>query len=230
MRRILVIIGILVLFGLICQAFSEDIIVNSPWVYPATETPGTGPYTVLLDAGFNSINLVLWNHDNNYDFVNGKFVIAIKFGLSQVTINDISLTFDTEDLSGTTKPGDFPPGSIFPCPWKQYNVGTNLTDWQSSIGWQGPGDTSGIQVNINITVTGDPVNVKLYFLAWGYKAKSKGLQYTDTPYSEITATYPPPPPPRIPEVPMGSVMATGTMIAAFGAYFGLRKRKLPLKL
>jgi hypothetical protein len=46
-----------------------------------------------------------------------------------------------------------------------------------------------------------------------------------------TTAYPThgPPPHVIPEVPMGPVMATVSMIAAFGVYFGLRKRKLQLR-
>lgn len=201
---------------------------NSPWVYPTTQANPTTTeyYQTPIAEGPNTIQLVIWNHDQNYDFVNGKFIIAIKTGLSQVTIDSVSLTFGTEDLTGTTHPGDFPPGDIFPCPWKQYDIGTTLTDWASPDGWQGLGDPSGINLTITMTVTGNPLNVKLYFLAWGYKDAPQGLKYTDTPYSHVTETSSRPPN-EVPEVPMGPVVATASMIAAFGAYFGIRKRRTP---
>jgi hypothetical protein len=206
----------------------ETILENSPWVYPTTEANPTTTeyYKVLLTGGYNQINLVLWNHDHQYDFVLGKFVIAIKSGVDQITINSINLTFDTADLSGTSRPDSMPWDGIFPCPWKQYNVGINLTERQYNDGWHGAGDPSGIQVTIEITVNTNPANVHLYFVAWGYNKKDDGnLDWTKTPYSHITETFPPPPH-VIPEVPVGSVMAASSMMVALGAYFGLRKRRI----
>jgi hypothetical protein len=58
----------------------------------------------------------------------------------------------------------------------------------------------------------------------GYAAAGPGIG------TGPTTAYPtrPPPPHVIPEVPLGSVMATVSMIIAFGAYFGLRRRKRQL--
>jgi hypothetical protein len=198
---------------------------NSPWVYPTTEASPTTTsyYKTLLTPGLNHITLVLWNHDNNYDFVNGKFVIVIKSGLAPITINSISLAFDTENLTANAiQPGQLPNGGIFPCPWKQYNVGTTLTDWQSPNGWQGTSDSSGIQVNVDVTVIGDPASVHLYFMAWGYKSSG---QYTDSPYSHITDTFSPPTQ-QVPEVPLGPIIATVSMIAAFGVFYGFKKQRI----
>jgi hypothetical protein len=202
------------------------IVENSPWVYPTTEASPTTTsyYKTLLTTGPNHITLVLWNHDNNYDFVNGKFVIAIKSGLAQITSSSVNLGFDTQDLTGTTSPtgSSLPPGGIFPCPWKQYNVGTTLTDWQSPNGLQGTGDSSGIQVNVDVTAIGDPASVHLYFMAWGYKSNG---QYTDSPYSHITDTFSPPNQ-QVPEVPLGPIIATVSMVAAFGVFYGFKKQGL----
>lgn len=214
------------IIALVSAVNAEEIVVNSPWVYPATEaTPTmTEYYVVPLSAGVNNINLILWNHDHNYDFINGKFIIAIKTGLAQVTIDSINLAFDTQDLTGTTHPGNFPPGSIYPCPWKQYNVNGTLTEWQNENGWQGQGDPSGMYVNITLTVTGNPLNVLLHFMSWGYKDMPQGPDYTDTPYSHLTSTFYRPPN-EVPEIPLGPVMATATMIIGFAAYAGIRKKK-----
>jgi len=205
----------------------DAILDNSPWVYPASETSPTTTsyYKVLLAGGSNEINLVLWNHDPNYNFTFGKFVIAIKSGIGQFTIDSINLAFDTEDLSGTTRPDSMPWGGIFPCPWKQYNVGINLTKRQYNDKWHGTGDPSGIQITIGITVNTDPANVHLYFVAWGYNLKDGNLDRTFSPYSHITETIPPPPH-EIPEVPLGSVIAAASMMLGVGAYLGLRKRKI----
>ncbi|NWG10440.1 hypothetical protein HXY33_01625 [Candidatus Bathyarchaeota archaeon] len=56
----------------------------------------------------------------------------------------------------------------------------------------------------------------------GYAASGNGIG------NGPTTAYPtcPPPDKVIPEVPLGPLMATTSMIVAFGAYFGLRKRKL----
>jgi len=214
------------IIALISAVNAEEIVVNSPWVYPVTETHPTFNeyYHVPIAAGVNNINLILWNHDHNYDFINGKFIIAIKYGLSQVTINSINLAFDTQDLTGTTHPGNLPPGGIYPCPWKQYNVNGTLTKWKSDKGWKGPGDTSGMYVNITLTITGNPLTVKLYFMSWGYKNKPQGPDYTDTPYSHLTTTYYRPHN-EVPETPLGPIMATATMIIGFAAYAGIRKKK-----
>jgi len=94
-------------------------------------------------------------------------------------------------LSGTSTAGSFPPGGIYPCPWKQYDIGITLASREYEDGWHGSGDASGIEVVISITVTGDPANVKLYFMAWGYDDHREGnLHYTDSPYSHITETIP----------------------------------------
>jgi hypothetical protein len=225
-RLLIGLVAFCLLFGFVCTAHSDS--GSVPWVYPSTVTdPTTTSYhLVLLNAGDNQIALILWDHTNNQDFVNGKFIIAIKSGLEQVTINSITLTFDTQNLTGTSTPGQFPPGGIFPCPWKQYNVGVNLTQRQDSNGWQGSGDTSGIQITIGITVSGDPAGVKLYFLVWGFTT-SHSYTYTDTPYSHITEASRPPEQ-YVPEVPLGPIMATISMVAAFGAYFGFKKHKIRL--
>jgi hypothetical protein len=71
-----------------------------------------------------------------------------------------------------------------------------------------PGDPSWTPV----TASGSPS---------GYAAAGPGIG------TGPTTAYPTngPPPPVIPEVPLGPVLATATMIGAFGAYAGIRKRK-----
>lgn len=198
----------------------------APWVYPEDEpSPSTTEYWVTpLDSGTNTINLVLWNHNNNKDFVNGMFVIAIKSGsvtIDSVKVNGTEVALDSE---GTGTPGHpFPPGGIFPCAWKQYPV-PDLDGWASDQGWQGAGDASGVPVEVTVTVNTSPFITKLYFLAFGYDVQATGgLQPSDTPYSHITTTYTPPEN-RIPEVPFGPIMAGTSMIVALAAYAVLRKR------
>lgn len=236
MKRIIAYIALAVVLALLvinsACAVEPVLEEESPWVYPASEPSPTTTsyYTVLLTGGYNEIHLILWNHDPNYNFTFGKFVIAIKSGLGDLSIDSINLAFDTEDLSGTTRPDTMPWGGIFPCPWKQYNAGINLTARQYNDGWHGTGDPSGIEVTIGITVNTDPASVHLYFVAWGYNLKNDGsLDRTFSPYSHITETFPPPPP-VIPEVPVGSVMAAASMMIAVGAYVGLRKRKNTIHL
>ncbi len=204
----------------------------APWVYPASEAnpTATAYWMTPLMPGTNTIRLVLWNHANKDNYVNGKFVIAIKSGLSQVTVDSVKvagvpLALAVEDLTGTTTPGHpFPPGGIFPSPWKQYNL-AGLTEWASTDGWQGLGDTSGVKVDVQVTVAGAPTNVQLYFLSWGYDQKSNGaLKTSDTPYSHMTQTY------SmslhvVPESPLGALTAVVSMLLAFGAYSIIRKRK-----
>ena len=196
----------------------------SPWVYPRDEPdPKTTEYwTVPLHGGYNKINLTLWNHDKNYDFTDGRFVVAIKSGLDTFTVN-VNLDFETEDLSGTTTPGQFPPGGIFPCPWKQYRVGVDLTKWQSENGWQGPGDPSGIEivVEVNIPYPNSALNIKLYFLAWGYRQGN----YVDTPYSHKTETMAVPPF-VISVTPYGAFAVFATMTVGL-TIFWIGKKKLP---
>lgn len=198
----------------------------APWVYPESEpSPTTTEYWVTaLPSGTSTINLVLWNHNNNKEFVNGMFVIAIKSGsvtIDSVKVNGTEVALDSE---GTGTPGHpFPPGGIFPCAWKQYPV-PDLDEWTSDLGWQGTGDGSGVPVEVTVTVNLSPFTTKLYFLAFGYDVQANGnSQPSDTPYSHITTTYPPPDN-RIPEVPFGTIIAIGSMLAAFVAYFALRKR------
>ena len=206
----------------------------APWVYPASESDPTGTsyWTQVLGSGTTTLSLVLWNHDKNDDFRYGNFVIAIKSGLSQVTIDSVkiggtTLSLDKQDVTTPyTTPGHpFPPGGIFPCPWKQYEV-PDLADWEKSSGWQGSGDDSGVQIDVTITVTGAPQTVKLYFLAWGYYREGSHWQKTDTPYSHITQTVPPVNH-SVPEVPLGTVIAGAIMAVGLVAYTGIRKRKTP---
>jgi len=181
---------ILLQVGFVYSAINIDL--KNPWIYPATiQDPTTSEnYTVPITSGVNNIDLIMWNNHPNWDFVSGKFVIAIKSGLAQVSINNVSLTKETEDLSGISTPGNFSLNSIFPCPWIQYNVSRYLADMRDPKGYQGVADTSGIQVSIQISVIGDPADVKLYFLAWGNKFTEDGLYYTDSPISHITETIP----------------------------------------
>lgn len=204
-----------------------------PWVYPASEVnpSGTDYWVTLLTAGENVFSLVLWNHANKDSYVNGKFVVAIKSGLSQVSVDSVKvagvpLALEVEDLTGATTPGHpFPSGGIFPCPWKQYAI-ANLTEWASPVGWQGLGDASGVNVEVQVTVSGVPASVQLYFLSWGYDQKSNGnLKESDTPYSKITQTYSVPLF-VVPESPLGALTAVGSMLLAFGAYSVVRKRKM----
>jgi hypothetical protein len=216
----------------ILMSFTVATVFAAPWVYPASETsPTTSEYWATpLTAGTYGIDLVVWNHANKatigpYVY----FVIAIKSGeiVTDFTINNVKVNnvpvpaaLITYDLSGTTTPDHFSPGDIFPCDWYQYKIATTLTEWTSPDGWQGTADTSGVAVHIDITVV-NPANVKLYFLAWAEIPTEP--YYVNSPYSHITTTYNPPDH-VIPEVPLGPVMATASMIAAFGAYFGTRKR------
>jgi len=216
----LMIIGLLMVLGV-------STVAAAPWVYPADETsPTTTEYYVTgLSAGSNVIDLVLWNHANNKDFVDGMFVIAIKSGdvtIDSVEVNGTVVSLDDE---GTGTPGHpFPPGGIFPCAWKQYAV-PDLDGWDSDLGWQGAGDDSGVPIQVTLTVNGNPVATTLLFLAFGYDVQANGkLQPSDTPYSHITRTYTRPDN-VIPEVPLGSVVAAGSMMIALGAFYGLRKRK-----
>jgi len=216
---VLLTIGIFVLFGV-------STVYAAPWVYPQSEpSPSTTEYWVTaLPAETSTIELVLWNHNNNKEFVNGMFVIAIKSGsvtIDSVTVNGTVVALDSE---GTGTPGHpFPPGGIFPCDWKQYPV-PDLDGWASDQGWQGTGDSSGVPVEVTVTVNTSPVTAKLYFLAFGYDVQANGgLQPSDTPYSHITTTYPAIDN-RIPEIPFGTVMAGASMIASLAAYLVIRKR------
>lgn len=237
MKRILVCtisIFLILLAVNIVRAEETVVVENSPWVYPATISNPTltSYYVVPLTSGPNTYNLILWNHHPNYDFAAGKFVIAIKSGFGQVTINSVTINGVSVavDTTGTTRPGPGPGESdympwdgIFPCPWIQYDVGNTLIKRQNPNGWQGSGDYSGVSVVVDVTVTGSASDVKLYFLSWGYDQMAKGNQFVWSPYSHITETSSPPDH-VIPEVPLGPVMATASMIAAFGAYFGIRRR------
>jgi hypothetical protein len=216
----LMLIGLLLLVGV-------STVAAAPWVYPADETsPTTTEYWVTgLSAGSNVIDLVLWNHANDKDFVDGMFVIAIKSG--DVTINTVEVndTVVPLDADGTGTPGHpFPPGDIFPCYWRQYAV-PDLDSRDSDSGWQGGEDDSGVPIQVTLTVNGNPMATTLFFLAFGYDVQPTGsLQPSDTPYSHITRTYTPPDH-VVPEVPLGSVVAAGSMVLALGAFYGLRKRK-----
>jgi hypothetical protein len=218
--------------GVLIALSTVSAVSAAPWVYPASEAnPTITDYWVTpLTAGTNTIRLVLWNHANKDNYVNGNFVIAIKSGFSQVTFDSVKvagvpLALDAEDLTGATTPGHpFPSGGIFPCPWKQYAI-ANLTEWASPDGWQGLGDSSGVTVDVQVTVAGSPTTVQLYFLSWGYDQKSNGnLKESDTPYSQITQTYSVPLF-VVPESPLGALTAVGSMLLAFGAYSLVRKRK-----
>jgi hypothetical protein len=216
----LMLIGLLLLVGV-------STVAAAPWVYPLDETsPTTTEYWVTgLSAGSNVIDLVLWNHANNKDFVDGMFVIAIKSG--DVTIDSVEVngTVVTLDAEGTGTPGfPFPPGGIFPCDWKQYAV-PDLDSWDSDLGWQGAGDDSGVPIKVTLTVNGNSMSTTLFFLAFGYDVQGSPVPLeSDTPYSHITRTYTPPDQ-VIPEVPLGSVVAAGSMMLTLGAFYGLRKRK-----
>ncbi|PVX23100.1 MAG: hypothetical protein CW691_11560 [Candidatus Bathyarchaeum sp.] len=206
--------------------FGVSTVYAAPWVYPVDEpSPSTTEYWVTpLTDGTNVVDLVLWNHNNNKDFVNGMFVIAIKSGtvtIDSVKVNGVDVSLNAQ---GTGTPGHpFPPGSIFPCEWKQYPV-PDLDGRDSDLGWQGTSDDSGVQIEVTITVTGNPVATRLYFLAYGYDVQpNQELQPSDTPYSHITTTYNPPEN-RIPEVPFGTIVAAASMITAFAAYVAIRKR------
>jgi hypothetical protein len=212
---VLMLIGTIMLFGVSSVA-------AAPWVYPADEpSPTTTEYwTVLVTEGPHDIDLVVWNHANNKDFVNGMFVIAIKSG--DVTITAVEVAGDPTSAAdaGTGTPGHpFPPGSIFPCDWEQYPL-PDLQEWDSELGWQGAVDASGVPVTVSVTVEEGSGPVLLYFLAFGYDVQPNGsLQPSDTPYSHITFT--------VPELPLGTILATGSMLAALGAFYVLRKRKIP---
>jgi hypothetical protein len=208
---VLMLIGTIMLFGV-------STVAAAPWVYPADEpSPTTTEYwTVLVTGGTHVIDLVVWNHANNKDFVDGMFVIAIKSGEATVDSVVVNGTAALLNDSGTGTPGHpFPPGGIFPCDWEQYPL-PDLDEWVSELGWQGAGDSSGVPVNVTVTVTSTPVTI--YFLAFGYDVQPNGnLQPSDTPYSHITFT--------IPELPVGTILATASMIVAFGAFYALHKRK-----
>jgi hypothetical protein len=162
--------------------------IKSPWVYPASiANPTTCQnYTFHLDSGLNNISLIIWNNHPNWDLVQGEFVIAISSGASQVTINSINLTKDKEDLTGASTPGNFSLPHIFPCPWIEYTIPKYLADLRNPNGYQGSGDTSGIIVNLQISIIGNPDNVQIYFVSWGYKLTESGLVYTDSPLTHST--------------------------------------------
>lgn len=196
----------------------------APWVYPASEVePTKTEYWVTpLSEGTNYINLVLWNHANKDSYVKGMFVIAIKSGVNIVTIDSVKIAgtpkeIDTQDLSGATTPGHpFPKGEIFPCPWMQYEV-VDLEGWKSPQGWQGTDDPSGVSVEVQVTVKGNPAQVQLYFLSYGYDQGKKGdLKATDTPYSHITQTYSTPF--VVPESSLGALTALAAALLAFALY------------
>jgi len=207
--------------------FGVSTVYAAPWVYPESEpSPSTTEYWMVpLTSGTNTINLVLWNHNNNKEFVKGLFVIAIESG--SVTIDSVKVngTIVALDSEGTGTPGHpFPPGGMFPCDWKQYPV-PYLDEWTSDQGWQGAGDGSGVPIEVTVTVNESPVTAKLYFLAFGYDVQPNGSpQKSDTPYSHITATYTPPEN-RIPEIPLGTVTAGASMLVALLAYVAIRKRR-----
>ena len=181
----LVLIGLLMLLGV-------STVAAAPWVYPADEaSPSTTKYWVTgLSAGSNVIDLVLWNHNNNKDFVDGMFVIAIKSG--DVTIDSVEVdgTVVSLDDEGTGTPGHpFPPGGIFPCAWKQYAV-PDLDGWDSELGWQGGSDDSGVPIRVTLTVNGNPMATTLFFLAFGYDVQSnESLQPSDALLAHNTYLY-----------------------------------------
>lgn len=209
----------------------------TPWVYPrnvVTIPAATYIYTtwiVPLHGGYNKINLTLWNHDQNKNFTRGRFVIAIKSGNNTFTINNVNLAFEAQDLTGTSTPGKpFPPEGIFPCPWKQYLVGTNLTKRESNNGWLGPGDKSGMEVIVEITVPypNSVQNILLYFMAWGYENNgTTNNDIVDTPKGRATSTVAVPPL-VIPVSPYGVFAATTAMVLGM-AIFGAAKRKSPFR-
>jgi len=206
----LLLIAIIMLFNP-SLAYSQTVVpdeIKSPWIYPANITDPTTSenYTIQIVPGENYLNLTIWNNHPNWDLVDGKFIIAIKSGLSQVTINSINMAKDQEDLRGEFIPGNFSLPDIFPCPWIQYNITGYLADLRNPKGYQGINDTSGMWVNINISITGNPNNVKIYFLAWGYKlTESDPHVYTDSPFSHITETTLTPPIPEF-SAPMVEVL------------------------
>jgi hypothetical protein len=162
--------------------------IKSPWVYPASISDPTTiqNYTLHLDSGQNNISLTVWNNHPNWDFVQGEFVVAIKTGASQVIINSINLTEDKEDLSGASTPGNFSLPNVFPCPWIEYTIPKYLADLRNPNGYQGTADTSGMRVNLQLSIIGNPSNVQICFLAWGYKLTESGLVYTDSPLAHST--------------------------------------------
>ena len=161
---------------------------GSPWIYPASITDPTTSqnYTIPLTLGDNNVSLIIWNNSPNWDFIQGKFIIAIKSGLAQVTIKNITVSKDQEDLTGKSTPDNFSIPNIFPCPWMQYNIPGYLADARSLNGYQGAYDISGTKVEVHVVVTGNPSNVDLYFLAWGYRLAESSLTYTGSPASHIT--------------------------------------------
>jgi hypothetical protein len=216
-----VILGTIMFFG-VTTVFA------APWVYPDDEpSPTTTEYwLVKVTGGTNVVNLVLWNHNNNKDFVNGKFVIAITSGtvtIDDVTVNGVSETIDDQGIGQPA--GITPPAGIFPCVWEQYLV-PDLDDWDSPDGWQGAGDGSGVPIQVTMTIGGNPLISTVYFLAYGYDVQPNGnLQETTSPFSHITQTYDPPVG-TIPEVPIGTILASGSMMAAVVVYSLVRKRKI----
>ena len=233
------------LIAVLLISLTIPIVHSSLWVYPTPtvypdyiSSPTVEPsphWYIPLTEGSQTLSLVVWNQCNNRDLEDTRFVIAVTSGLSQLTIVSVKdatptpaspLTLEAEDLTGATTPGQFPPGDIFPCPWKQYSVGT-LSQRQSASGWQGSGDLSGRKIEVTITVTGNPDDVNMYFLAFGYKTEGNGNLYVDTPYSHITETISPPDN-NVPEVPIGPVAASISMLSAFGAFCVVRKRKANL--
>jgi hypothetical protein len=89
----------------------------------------------------------------------------------------------------------------------EINYGTNTWYWPIATSTK-PGDPSWVPV----LAPGSPT---------GYAASGNGIG------NGPTTAYPTSPPPNkvVPEVPLGPLMATSSMIAAFVAYVGLRKRR-----
>jgi len=216
---------------------------NSPWVYPRSDTDPTPcrsePYTVPIHGGPNTIQLVLWNHHNVQWFYGGKFIVAIKSGFNLFTIISISingnpLTPEKYDDTGSRNPGadegiydgnGLPDDDIFPCPWKQYAVGQDLSPWENHKGWQGTTDDSGvpITIEINIPYPNSAEDVELYFLAFGYRDQDLSPnKAVHSPYGRSTKTYPIEPF-VIPELPMGTLMAIIAPIAAIAVYAKKKK-------
>lgn len=223
----------------VCVLLATVTVVSAlPWVYPYGTSTFTGSYVVPLTSGSQEINLVLWNHDNTYALQDAEFVIAIPSGLAQVsnlvvTINGVVTASDAQDLTGTTTPDGFPSGTFtptttykFPCPWIEYPAG-DLAKRTSSTGWTDSySDTSGRNVTVTFDVSGNPSTVFMAFVAYGTNTNSAG-NVVNSPYTEITTTITPPNN-VVPEVPFGPIAAGTSMLAAFGLYYGIRKRKIHL--
>lgn len=225
-------LGILLLIAIIplnyVNAQAED--KGKPWVYPAsTSQPVTAPsphWFTPLSTGTSTVSLILWNHSPNKDVNAPMFVIAIKSGLNDITIDSLKINGITVPVhsfdDSPSNPASFPPGGIFDCPWKEYTVSQNpLTHRADTDGWQGSGDTSGVSIEVTITVNSNPQNVDLFFIAYGTTDEGG---YVHTPYSHLTETFYRPPN-EVPEVPFGTIIAGTSMIIAFGAYFALNKKK-----